>query len=303
MSTQEGQTSLEEVSDAELEKQISNPSHPILLSGDDDSSVEEPESPHLGDDVSVDDDLSSISDMGPMDLEEDEEDEGNTPSVDEGDEGAAEKDMRAFVTDHEGQPIDEWSDKMYKLLEAYQLSDSEALRLYNVGLSLAKKETGGEEEKGEGEEGEMIIKSMLEQDPEEELTDSDTEEEYFQKLESDINTDQLIAFHPELLQSNYQEIKTMCKITRNKKGIIIDPLHTTIPFLTKYEKARILGVRSKQLNNNADPFVDVPPNMISGLLIAEEELKQKKMPFIVRRPLPNGGSEYWRVEDLEIIEY
>ena len=43
MSTQEGQPSLEEVSDAELEKQISNPSHPILLSGDDDSSVEEPE--------------------------------------------------------------------------------------------------------------------------------------------------------------------------------------------------------------------------------------------------------------------
>ena len=300
MSTQEGQTSLEEVSDAELEKQISNPSHPILLSGDDDSSVEEPESPHLGDDVSVDDDLSSISDMGSMGLEEDE---GNTSSVDEGDEGAAEKDMRAFVTAHKGQPVDDWSGKMYKLLETYQLPDSVALRLYNEGLSLAKKETGEGDGEEEEKEGEMIIKSMLEQDPEEELTDSDTEEEYFQKLESDINTDQLIAFHPELLQSNYQEIKTMCKITRNKKGIIIDPLHTTIPFLTKYEKARILGVRSKQLNNNADPFVDVPPNMISGLLIAEEELKQKKMPFIVRRPLPNGGSEYWRVEDLEIIEY
>ena len=37
------------------------------------------------------------------------------------------------------------------------------------------------------------------------------------------------------------------------------------------------------------------------LAIAEEELKQKKIPFIIRRPLPNGASEYWKVKDLEML--
>ena len=41
--------------------------------------------------------------------------------------------------------------------------------------------------------------------------------------------------------------------------------------------------------------------MIDGLTIAEEELKQKKIPFIIRRPLPNGASEYWKVKDLEML--
>ena len=40
--------------------------------------------------------------------------------------------------------------------------------------------------------------------------------------------------------------------------------------------------------------------MIDGLTIAEEELKQK-IPFIIRRPLPNGASEYWKVKDLEML--
>ena len=40
---------------------------------------------------------------------------------------------------------------------------------------------------------------------------------------------------------------------------------------------------------------------MQGSVIAELELKAKKIPFIIRRPLPNRGSEYWRVSDLELI--
>ena len=36
-------------------------------------------------------------------------------------------------------------------------------------------------------------------------------------------------------------------------------------------------------------------------LIAEQELKEKRIPFIIKRPLPNGKYEYWNVKDLEII--
>jgi hypothetical protein len=41
--------------------------------------------------------------------------------------------------------------------------------------------------------------------------------------------------------------------------------------------------------------------MIDGYLIALKEFEQKKIPFILRRPLPNGGCEYWRLSDLEMI--
>jgi DNA-directed RNA polymerase subunit K/omega len=49
------------------------------------------------------------------------------------------------------------------------------------------------------------------------------------------------------------------------------------------------------------PFVKVPEGVIDGYLIALKELEEKKIPFIIRRPLPNRGSEYWHLEDLQII--
>ena len=80
-------------------------------------------------------------------------------------------------------------------------------------------------------------------------------------------------------------------------------MHKTIPYLTKYEKARILGQRAKQINSGASVFVKVPEKVIDGYLIAELELQEKRIPFIIRRPLPNGGSEYWSIKDLENISF
>ena len=76
-----------------------------------------------------------------------------------------------------------------------------------------------------------------------------------------------------------------------------------LTYLTKYEQTRILGMRAKQINNGSDVFVTVSDEIIDGFLIAEQELKEKKIPFIIRRPIPNGGSEYWRLEDLEILNH
>jgi DNA-directed RNA polymerase subunit K/omega len=105
------------------------------------------------------------------------------------------------------------------------------------------------------------------------------------------------------LNHNYDEIKALSKVTRDEFNIIIDPLHKTVPFLTKYEKARILGQRSKQIECGAKPLVKVPENIIDSYLIAELELEQKAMPFIIRRPIPSGGSEYWNLKDLEYISF
>ena len=51
------------------------------------------------------------------------------------------------------------------------------------------------------------------------------------------------------------------------------------------------------------PFVKVPENIIDGYIIAELELQQKKIPFIIKRPMPGGGFEYWHLRDLELISF
>jgi DNA-directed RNA polymerase I, II, and III subunit RPABC2 len=131
--------------------------------------------------------------------------------------------------------------------------------------------------------------------------DDDSDEEDFEKFDKDIKESLIESYHPELKTLNYEEIEALCVVVRDNHGIIIDPLHKTIPILSRYEKARILGERADQLNSGAEPFIDVDHTMIDGYLIALRELEEKKIPFIVQRPLPNGGCEYWRLKDLEIL--
>lgn len=130
--------------------------------------------------------------------------------------------------------------------------------------------------------------------------DEEDEDEYFRKFDENIKTDIISEYHPEMLQHNYEEIEALTLITY-KNGLIDDPIHRTLPFLTKYERARVLGERAKQLNSGAKPFVSVDETVIDGYLIALKELEEKKIPFIIRRPLPNGASEYWKLKDLEIL--
>jgi DNA-directed RNA polymerase I, II, and III subunit RPABC2 len=137
----------------------------------------------------------------------------------------------------------------------------------------------------------------------EEDDEDPTGEVYLQKFDKEINDNYLVNFHPESAIHNYDEILAMTKVVRDKNGIIIDDLHRTIPYLTKYEKARILGQRAKQINSGAPAFVKVPEKVIDGYLIAELELQEKRVPFIIRRPMPNGGSEYWSIKDLENISF
>jgi DNA-directed RNA polymerase I, II, and III subunit RPABC2 len=133
--------------------------------------------------------------------------------------------------------------------------------------------------------------------------DDEYEENYLQKFDNEIIKNYVNDFHPECLNHNYAEIEKMSLVVRNSDGIIIDPLHKTIPYLTKYEKARILGQRSKQIETGAKPLVKVPENIVDGYIIAELELKEKKIPFIIRRPIPGGSCEYWHLRDLENIGF
>ena len=70
------------------------------------------------------------------------------------------------------------------------------------------------------------------------------------------------------------------------------------PYLTKYEKTKILGLRAQQLANGSLPFVTVPKHISDTCDIAKIELQQRKLPFIIRRGLPNSKNEYWRLSDM-----
>lgn len=142
------------------------------------------------------------------------------------------------------------------------------------------------------------------EDNDEDDDGDDDDEDYLQKFDTDIKNNYVVDFHPECMIHNYEEISALTKVVRDKDNIIVDRLHRTIPYLTKYERTRVLGQRAKQINLGARPFVKVPENIIDGHLVAEMELAQKRIPFIIRRPLPgNSGSEYWNLKDLEIITF
>jgi len=152
--------------------------------------------------------------------------------------------------------------------------------------------------KQEEEEDENDENFLYDENDDELLEDKD---EYYQKIKNHVERSRIFDEHPELRKVNHEEIEALCQVVRDAKGRIIDPLHTTLPFLTKYEKADILGKRAAQINEGAQLFTEIDPSVIDGSLIALKEFEEKKIPFIVQRPLPNGAMEYWRLQDLEYL--
>ena len=81
---------------------------------------------------------------------------------------------------------------------------------------------------------------------------------------------------------------------KNKKDYI------TSPFLNKFEKTKIISERAQQLANGSIPLLKNAESYSSVFEIALEELKQKKIPSIIKRPVANSF-EYWKLEDLRIL--
>ena len=91
-------------------------------------------------------------------------------------------------------------------------------------------------------------------------------------------------------QDDYRNLLTSYDPTKNKSA----------PEMTKYELALIIGKRATQLAHGAVPLINVPARMTKVEEIAEEELRQKKTPFIIQRNLGNEKYEYWKVKDMKI---
>ena len=91
------------------------------------------------------------------------------------------------------------------------------------------------------------------------------------------------------IQVGFRDIKTL------------DSKHCTYPFLTNYERTKIISYRASQISNGAKPYIVVPEGVTESYIIAKMELEAKKLPFVIKRPLPDGSFEVWRLTDLVVF--
>lgn len=108
--------------------------------------------------------------------------------------------------------------------------------------------------------------------------------------------------HPECIMDYIEQVIPKIQLQFVPPGgANTDTNHRTYPFLTNFEKTKIIGLRANQISKGSMPFVSVPKHITDVRDIARLELEQKRIPFIVKRPLPNGTFEYWRLCDLLIL--
>lgn len=78
--------------------------------------------------------------------------------------------------------------------------------------------------------------------------------------------------------------------------------NVTSPIMTRFERAKVLGLRTEQIARGSHVLVDV--DIVGGnespAEIAARELRDKRTPFVIVRSLPNGEIERWRVTDMII---
>jgi DNA-directed RNA polymerase I, II, and III subunit RPABC2 len=129
------------------------------------------------------------------------------------------------------------------------------------------------------------------------------EEEVVDDIDTGVDTSgdsNLLKHHPECVidfaESVAPKILLLASPPLNK-----DPNHRSAPFLTQYEKTKIIGLRANMLSQHARPYIDVPEHVTDVAEIARMELAQRRLPFLIRRPMPDGTHEYWRLSDLMIL--
>jgi len=128
--------------------------------------------------------------------------------------------------------------------------------------------------------------------------------ELFRKVREGDNVD--------LTEKEIAEIDKECEIIRNRETVTKDLEHkpteitgkngqivTGPPTLTRFERARIVGARALQLSLGAPVFIEIPKNATSSLEIAMEELKQRVIPIVIKRTLPNGDYQHIAIDQFE----
>lgn len=157
---------------------------------------------------------------------------------------------------------------------------------------LSDSDSDNTNEKDEQEEG---------QDDEQQATEADdkcfykfafgkTNEASADDVEDDVDSD---VEDETLIEDDTKDIK------HEKSKLVPSDERITKPVLTKYERVRLLGDRSKQLSLGAPPMIKNADNL-TPREIAELEIINKTIPIIIRRPIPNGLEEEWHIKELDL---
>ena len=107
--------------------------------------------------------------------------------------------------------------------------------------------------------------------------------------------------HPECRLDYVEEVMQKLPLAAYPPDSGSDPKHKGVPYLTLFEKTKIIGFRANQLAQGARPLVELPEYMTDVLEIARLELEQKRLPYILKRPFPDGSYEYIRLADLLVL--
>ncbi|EGC38919.1 hypothetical protein DICPUDRAFT_148388 [Dictyostelium purpureum] len=129
------------------------------------------------------------------------------------------------------------------------------------------------------------------------MADYDGEDAGFEDFEDAGYEDEYIE--EENQQEAYTDIVDPNQENSAEAGKIPNHLRRTTRYMTKYERARLLGSRALQISMNAPIMVELEGET-DPLQIAWKELRAKKIPLIIRRYLPNGMYEDWSVDELSI---
>jgi len=111
----------------------------------------------------------------------------------------------------------------------------------------------------------------------------------------------LNTHHPECRLDYIEEIQQKLPIASYPPDNGSDKKHKSVPYLTLFEKTKIIGFRANQIAQGGRVFIHVPPHMTDVLEIARKELEEKRLPYILKRPMPDGTFEYVRLADLIVI--
>jgi DNA-directed RNA polymerase subunit K/omega len=143
-------------------------------------------------------------------------------------------------------------------------------------------------------------KDEVEEDLNSELSDDedidevdDNDEELADDKDDDFYEDQTCFIKNEL----EKEEATVEYFENMKTKQVPDDERVSSTKMTRYEYNRILGTRIQQLVSNAKPMIHNIENLGYDE-IAILEIKNNVIPFKIKRPLPNGMFEIWKISEL-----
>lgn len=128
---------------------------------------------------------------------------------------------------------------------------------------------------------------------------SDYGDEDYQDIDDNIDIE-IETFEEDITEEAPEVIEIKDAVENNvKKNAkrIPNNERSTRPVLTKYERVVVLGMRTREIDLGCRPFVNTT-GIKTSYEIALKELEERKIPYIIRRPLPNNFYEEWELQEL-----